>query len=91
MTITVEFYGIPRARAGIERLEIQLGGDSVTLSTILDEVAKLAPRFAETCMNERRLNSHCIASIDGERFVDNDDALIEDDRTVFILSADAGG
>ena len=90
MAITVEFFGIPRVRAGLERVELHLDG-SAKLSEVLQQLAQRVPSFAESCMNESGLGDHCIASIDGEQFVRDDDVLIEDQRTVFILSADAGG
>lgn len=91
MAITVEFFGIPRVRAGVQRMEMHPECGAAKLSEILREVAQRIPGFAEACMSEDGLGEHFIASIDGERFIRDEDVLIEDQRTVLILSADAGG
>lgn len=91
MAITVEFFGIPRVRAGLERVEIPVVRQSVRLSEILAKVAEQLPNFAESCMQGDRLSEHCIASIDGTQFVRDEDVEVEDHRTIILLSADAGG
>jgi hypothetical protein len=91
MAIVVEFFGIPRVRAGVERVEVLRGRESASVSEILSEVAKQFPDFAETCMTNRRLRTGFIASIDGQCFVQDDDMVVDRQQSVLILSADAGG
>ena len=91
MAIVVEFFGIPRVRAGIERVEVLHGRKSATLSEILTEVAERFPEFAENCMTDRRLRNGFIASIDGQCFVQDDNTVVGRQQSVLILSTDAGG
>ena len=42
-------------------------------------------------MTGRRLRTGYIASIDGQCFVQDDDVVIDDQESLLILSADAGG
>lgn len=91
MTITVEFFGIPRVRAGLERVSVFPDRESAMLSEVLAEVAEQIPTFATACMSNNKLDDHFLVSVDGEVFVRDHDVLIEEDRTVYILSADAGG
>ena len=91
MAITVEFFGIPRARAGLERVDVPVKEKGAMLSEVLADLAQRLPGFAESCMQGNRLSEHCIASIDGTQFLGDEDVEIDDHRTIILLSADAGG
>jgi len=91
MAITVEFFGIPRVRAGLERVVVLPNRSSAMLSEILEHVASQLPTFADACMTNNKLDDHYLVSLDGEEFIHEGDALIEENRTIYILSADAGG
>jgi molybdopterin converting factor small subunit len=91
MAITVEFFGIPRVRAGLERVDVPVMKKTAMLSEVLASLAQRLPGFAESCMQGDRLSEHCIASIDGAQFLGAEDIEIEDHRTIILLSADAGG
>lgn len=91
MTIVVEFFGIPRLRAGVERAEVLPGHESAALSEVLRDVGEQFPDFAAACMTNRRLRTGFIASIDGQCFVQDDDVVVDRQQAVLILSADAGG
>ena len=90
MSITVEFFGIPRARAGVAQVEVLPDKRSAKFSEVLQALADTLPDFADACMTDLELNQHCIANIEGRKFV-NGDAVIGEQQTVYILSADAGG
>ena len=51
MLIQVEFFGIPRARAGIEKTT----ANGSCLGEVLAELATRFPELAETCFDGRRL------------------------------------
>ena len=91
MAITVEFFGIPRVRAGLERVVVLPDRNSAMLSEVLEHVADQLPTFADGCMTDKKLDDHFLVSLDGEEFIHEGDALIQENRTVYILSADAGG
>jgi molybdopterin converting factor small subunit len=82
----VEFFGVPRQRAGILGLELK----AETLGQMLGALATQLPSLREF-ISEDRLNSAFVANLNGDRFVhDPETRLAESDR-VLILSADAGG
>jgi molybdopterin converting factor small subunit len=85
--IVVEFYGVPRHRAGRAELALCAG----TLAQMLDEVVRVCPRLADLRGLDGRPAAAYLVSLNGERFVSGgNEALREGDR-VLVLSADAGG
>jgi molybdopterin converting factor small subunit len=86
----VEFFGVPRERAGMSGLEIQ----AETLGQLLGALAERIPPFAPlvgVTGQGIRLHPSFVANLNGDRFVsDPGTPILEDDR-VLILSADAGG
>lgn len=93
MTIVVEFFGIPRARAGIGHANVCDGLEEARLDEVIAEVAQRFPEFARTCTTDgHMLSDGYIASIDGVRFVQAaHNQIVHSGQSVLILSADAGG
>ena len=87
MTITVEFYGIPRERAGVATTVV----DGRRLGEILIDLAQRFPRLGESCFDSGRLRPAAIANVNGGRFVSDPSTLLEPGDTLLILTADAGG
>ncbi len=90
-TINVEFYGIPRKRAGVEQAAIELHSEQVSLKEIFHELAVQFPNFGKECMNGNSLGAGLTANLNGERFVVDPTTVIDDGSTVLIMSSDAGG
>lgn len=86
----VEFFGVPRERAGVSELELEAD----TLGQMLNALARKIPSLEQFIGGEGRdlrLHPSFIASLNGDRFVsDPGTPLVRTDR-VLILSADAGG
>ena len=83
----VELYGIARARAGREAVEVRAGERGVGLARVGEACPGLAPEVVDGA----RLSAGYLASLNGERFVeDTSDELAESD-TLVILGAQAGG
>jgi len=82
----VEFFGIPRERAGISRLEI----DAETLGELLGSLAAQVPSLANL-LSANRLDPACVANLNGDRFVSDMATPLRENDCVLILSADAGG
>ena len=87
MPVTVEFYGIPRARAGVA----QTTAEGACLGEILLDLARQYPAFAKTCVQGDRLRDGFTANRQGLRFVSDPQTLLADQETVLIMSLDAGG
>jgi molybdopterin converting factor small subunit len=82
----VEFFGVPRERAGMSTLEVQAD----TLGQLLGTLAEQIPSLANL-MGVNRLHPAFIASLNGDRFVSDPGTPLGEDDCVLILSADAGG
>ena len=90
MEIRVEFFGIPRQRAGQSAVAISLTSPA-TLATLLEELGQQFPGLEGECIERGALRPGYLASIDGDRFVSDPSEIIADGNSVLILSAEAGG
>ena len=82
----VEFFGVPRERAGISELEVHAD----TLGQLLDTLTQRMPSLSEIIQDER-LHPAFVANLNGDRFVTDPETRLGADDCVLILSADAGG
>lgn len=82
----VEFFGIPRDRAGVAELDI----DAATLGDALDVLAARLPRLSDL-IADRRLHRALAASLNGETFISDPSTPLSGDDHLLIFSADAGG
>ena len=82
----IEFFGIPRQRAGVSELEIE----GETLGQVLETLANRVPSLGDF-IRAGRLHPTFAANLNGDRFVDDPLTRLAADDRVLILSADAGG
>lgn len=87
MTVHIEFFGIPRTRAGIAQLDVE----AESLGDALVAVAVQLPGWAEACLLGNRLQQGLIANLNGQRFVSDPQTALTPGDSVLILSADVGG
>ncbi len=82
----VEFFGVPRERAGIAEVELQAG----TIGELFVALASRFPALGElmTCDQSRTL---VVANLNGHQFVTDPRTELDEGDRVLILSADAGG
>jgi molybdopterin converting factor small subunit len=88
MAITVEFYGVPRERAGKAEATVTGAG---RLGDVLVELGASLPRWAETCLEGDRLRPGYVANVNGERFISDPDIALWPGDRLLIMAADAGG
>ena len=86
-TVTVEFFGIPRQRAG--RAELIVEAD--TVAQVLVAVQRACPGLTGLVRTDGRLAPHYLLSVDGQRFVSEPDEPLRSGERLLLLSADAGG
>lgn len=93
MEIVVEFFGIPRQRAGCPSRQLLVAGDRVSLSAVLCRLAEEVPELAGECLESGRLLPGTIANVDGQRFVEQAESeiIILPGQHLLLMSADAGG
>lgn len=86
--VRIEFYGIPRQRAGVASIEV----DAATVGAALQEAAELLPHFASDCLDGRgRLRAGYLANRNGQAFTTNPEEPLQSGDSLLILSADVGG
>jgi molybdopterin converting factor small subunit len=85
--VTVEFYGIPRQRAGRAELRVPAG----TVADALAAVEQACPALAGLRQADGRLSAHYLLSLNGDRFVRDLRQPLEAGDCLIVLSADAGG
>jgi hypothetical protein len=85
--VTVEFYGVPRQRAGRAEMPIMAG----TVAELLAVVERDCPGLAGLRRSDGRLAAHYLLSIDGRQFVTDMGQVLRPGDRVLLLSADAGG
>ena len=87
MPIRVEFFGIPRQRAGQESLEIE----ATDLAAAIDELTRLLPQLSDTVFKNGQIKAGFLANINGANFTTDPHARLEAGDCLLILSADVGG
>ena len=87
MRILVEFYGVPRSRAGRDRLEVR----GETLRHVLEQVETVCPPLQGFLRDGPDLSRHCLVSVNGREFVQDLNRRLRPDDRVLIMSADVGG
>ena len=85
--VQVEFYGIPRARAGV----VKVTATAATLGDLIVELSSMMPALAESCFDGRTLKAGYTANLRGDVFTTHPDTTLRDGDAVLILSLDAGG
>ncbi len=88
--VFVEFFGIPRQRAGVASATVSVD-QPACLADVLDDLSRQFPEFGRTCLAENRLAAGTSANLDGEHFVADPQTPIRDGQSLLIMSADAGG
>jgi molybdopterin converting factor small subunit len=82
----VEFLGIPRERAGVTDLEIEVG----TLGQLLRELTERFPKLRELVV-DGELHPSVVANLNGDEFISDPGQELTERDHVLILSADVGG
>jgi molybdopterin converting factor small subunit len=87
VSIRVEFYGIPRQRAGVAFVEVDVSSLGEALAAVCVDV----PDLVGCCIENGRLLDGYLANINGQRFTTDPSTSLQPGDSVLILSADVGG
>jgi hypothetical protein len=83
----VEFFGIPRQRAGCAELRVP----AATVAEVLAAVEHACPGLTGLRQPDGRLAPHYLLSVDGRRFVGEPGECVRPGERLLLLSADVGG
>ena len=89
--IRVEFFGVPRLRAGVAETVIELPQGTLPFADLLAQLAQQFPSLSRECFAEGTIRAGYSANVDGRRFISRPDDRVEAGETVLLFSADAGG
>lgn len=87
MSVTVELFGVPRARAGVAKTTAR--GDR--LGEVLADLSDRFPQLGKTCFDQGCLRPGFLANLGGQRFVTDPQTRLSSETSLLILSADGGG
>jgi sulfur-carrier protein len=86
--VIVEFYGIPRLRAGRSELRLASG----TVAEVLEAIETACPGLWQLTQPDGRLLPHYLLSLDGQAFLHDDPHYrLQSGQRLLLLSADVGG
>jgi len=85
--ITIELYGVPRMRAGIDRLNV----DAASVGEALRTLARECPALAGSILDGGRVHRAYKLSLNGDRFVSDPDTQLSEGDSLLLLAADVGG
>lgn len=91
MTIHVEFFGIPRLRAGVASITVLEEKQEATLAEVLTATCRQLPDFGAACVDQQQLREGYVANLAGQEFVRDPQTRIQTGQAILIMSADAGG
>lgn len=85
--VIIEFFGVPRLRAGCAELLVPLG----TVGETLARVEHACPGLRGLVQADGRLAPHYLLSVNGCQFVSDVSRVLQPGDRLLLLSADAGG
>lgn len=85
--IAIEFYGVPRLRAGTGLLHLEAS----SVGQALRELGRVCPALEGTILRPELLHAVYKLSLNGERFVSDPETPLSDGDVLLFLSADVGG
>ena len=85
--VVVELYGLPRLRAGAERVELAAG----RLDAVLAALARTLPGLVPDIIADGKLTEHALVAIDGRSLLVDPHAEVPDGAVLVMISAQAGG
>jgi hypothetical protein len=85
--VVVEFFSIPRQRAGRAELAVPAG----SVREVLAAVERACPALTDLVRPDGRLSPHYLFSLDGQRFLTDAGQALRPGERLWLLSADAGG
>lgn len=86
-SVTVEFFGIARQRAG--RTEVSVSGQ--TVAQLLDAVERTCPELSGLLNQDGSISRKYLVSLNGNSFVDDPASIVPAGTRLIVLGADAGG
>lgn len=85
--VTIEFYGVPRLRAGVSAVTVAADTPAAALAAAAEQL----PSLRRLLTADGRLAPEYLLSLNGERFLTDLGERLPAGARLLLLSADAGG
>jgi sulfur-carrier protein len=85
--ITIEFFGIPRLRAGIGCVQLEAS----SLASALSGLGRICPALDGPVIAEGRVHPAYRLCLNGDRFVSDPATPLAEGDVLLLLTADVGG
>jgi molybdopterin converting factor small subunit len=85
--ITIEFFGVPRLRAGVGSLRL----DAATLAAAVRGLARLCPALDGSVLAGESLQPAYRACLNGAQFISDPATPLADGDVLLVMAADVGG
>jgi molybdopterin converting factor small subunit len=85
--IAIEFYGVPRLRAGTSLMRLEAS----TVGQALRELGRVCPALVNSVLHGGAIHEAFKLSLNGDRFVSDPETPLSEGDTLLLLSADVGG
>lgn len=86
-TITIELFGMPRARAGLKEVVVSAANAREALTQLIKE----CPQLNDLLTADGSLCANYLLSLDGQRFISDLSQPLRPGGRLLLLAADAGG
>lgn len=86
-TVHIEFYGVPRLKAGVDSLQVE----AASVADVFAAMQTANPAFSDGCLTDGQLAKEYLLNINGKEFTRDASVQLEEGDVVLILSADVGG
>jgi len=87
MPVTIEFFGLPRHRAGVADAQL----DATTVGEALRQLQNKFSALGELCQNENAARSGYLLNLNGRAFITDLTTPLHSGDTLLLFSADMGG
>jgi len=87
VSVSVELFGIARARAGVAEVQVEAS----TFGEALRDLARKVPALTESIIVDGTLAPGWLVSLDGAEFLSDLEARLPQDARLLLISSQAGG
>ena len=87
IVVTIELFGVPRLRAGLEALQVE----ARSLGEALHALGEACPSLRASVIDEGRLRPFYLVAVNGAQLTADPTTPLHDGDVVALMSADAGG
>ena len=85
--VAIEFYGVPRLRAGTKLMRLE----AATVGQALRELGRAYPALEDSVLRQGTIREAYKLSLNGDRFISDPETPLTDGDVLLLLSADVGG